>query len=510
MNPHLRALAALALVALSWPSQAWGFCGFYVSGADQDMFNDATQVVMMRQGTKTVLSMRNAYEGPPEDFAMVVPVPVVLQKDDVQVLDDALFDKVDALSAPRLVEYWEQDPCSDPVDPSRRRVLITSERIIITKDAPKIEAQFEVGEYDVVVLSATESNGLEAWLRQEKYNIPEGSSETLASYVQQGMYFFVAKVDPERVAFEGGRAMLSPLRFHYDSEAFTLPVRLGLLNAKGAQDLIVNILAPNQRYEVANRPNVTIPTNLVVDPKTRARFGEFYNALFDHTLEANPGAVVTEYAWQSMKCDPCPYGSGNAGLSPLDLATLGGDLFEAALMPQLVLTRLHARYTADDLDDDLIFEAAAPIIGGVGTPSPFGDGPFEREGASPSQQNMFQGRYAMLNAWTDEVACEEPKRGYWGGPPSGQESATVSAQNVAFAPRGEATFESFLAREGSDEPADSAVDEPAPPTPRPETDITTQPRKNACASAPLGAPASAPWGALAALAACALGLRRRR
>ena len=47
-------------------------------------------------------------------------------------------------------------------------------------------------------------------------------------------------------------------------------------------------------------------------------------------------------------------------------------------------------------------------------------------------------------------------------------------------------------------------------TPRPETDITTQPRKNACASAPLGAPASAPWGALAALAACALGLRRRR
>ena len=508
--PHrATSLSALVLLTLSLPAQAWAFCGFYVSGADQDMFNDATQVVMMRHGTRTVLSMRNAYEGPPEEFAMVVPVPVVLQKDDVKVLDEAVFDRIDALSAPRLVEYWEQDPCSEPVDPNRRTVLISADKITISENAPTIEAQFEVGEYDVVVLSANESNGLEAWLEQEKYNIPKGSSETLASYIQQGMYFFVAKVDPERVTFEDGRAMLSPLRFHYDSKTFSLPVRLGLLNANGAQDLIVNILAPNQRYEVANRPNVTIPTNLVVDQKTRSRFGEFYNALFDHTLEANPGAVVTEYAWQSMKCDPCPHGSGNAGLDLRDIAALGGDLFETKIMPELVLTRLHARYTAEDLEDDLIFEAAPPIVGGVGTPSPNGDGPFEREGASPGGQNMFQGRYAMLNAWGGEIACKAPMRGYWGGPPQGQSRKTISAQNVAFAPRGEASFESFLP--GAAPETTDAPEQPEAPAPQPETDITTQPRKNACASAPLGAPARTPWAVLGVLmAACAFGLRRRR
>ena len=37
--------------------------------------------------------------------------------------------------------------------------------------------------------------------------------------------------------------MLSPLRFHYDAETFTLPVRLGLVNSSGTQDLIVHILA---------------------------------------------------------------------------------------------------------------------------------------------------------------------------------------------------------------------------------------------------------------------------
>ena len=65
----------------------------------------------MRDGTRTVLSMQNTNAGPPEDFALVVPVPVVLQKEQVRTLPKEIFAKVDAMAAPRLVEYWEQDPC---------------------------------------------------------------------------------------------------------------------------------------------------------------------------------------------------------------------------------------------------------------------------------------------------------------------------------------------------------------------------------------------------------------
>src|SRR5688572_26819514 len=102
-------LAALAMPMM--PGGAHAFCGFYVSGADAKLFNDATLVVMMRAGQRTVLSMQNSYKGPPEDFALVVPVPVVLQKENVKTLPEELFGRVDALAAPRLVEYWEQDPC---------------------------------------------------------------------------------------------------------------------------------------------------------------------------------------------------------------------------------------------------------------------------------------------------------------------------------------------------------------------------------------------------------------
>src|SRR5579863_8446732 len=87
---------------------ARAFCGFYVSGADARLTNNATQVVLMREGTRTVLSMQNGYQGPPQNFAMVVPVPVVLQKENVKTLAREVFDRVDQLSAPRLVEYWEQ------------------------------------------------------------------------------------------------------------------------------------------------------------------------------------------------------------------------------------------------------------------------------------------------------------------------------------------------------------------------------------------------------------------
>src|SRR4029078_7846257 len=93
---------------------AHAFCGFYVSGADTKLYNNATMVVLMREGTRTVLSMQNNYQGPPEDFAMVVPVPVVLQKENVKTLDKTLFDHIDQLDSPRLVEYWEQDPCYQP------------------------------------------------------------------------------------------------------------------------------------------------------------------------------------------------------------------------------------------------------------------------------------------------------------------------------------------------------------------------------------------------------------
>ena len=340
MKARFSIAVAVAMLLLFAPRIAGAFCGFYVSGADAKLFADATQVVLMREGTRTVLSMQNDYQGPPRDFAMVVPVPVVLQKENVKTLPRAIFEKVDALSAPRLVEYWEQNPCPAPGDgdlklgfgggpvqgaPGAGLAGIGGG----TKSTVKIEAQFEVGEYEILILSAQDSGGLDGWLRAHGYKIPENAEPALRPYVQAGSKFFVAKVNVAKVKFEDGRAQLSPLRFHYDSETFTLPVRLGMLNSSGTQDLVVQVLAPNdQRYTVANYPAVTIPTNLDVAESARKSFPAFYAALFDKTLDKTPGAVVTEYAWNADSCDPCP--GSVQGLTMDDLASLGADVLPSA------------------------------------------------------------------------------------------------------------------------------------------------------------------------------------
>jgi hypothetical protein len=436
--------APLALAALAAAPPADAFCGFYVAGADQKLFNNATMVVMMREGLRTVLAMQNNYQGPPENFAMVVPVPIVLQKENVKTLPADIFDRVDKLAAPRLVEYWEQDPCYVPPPPRHYKPGALPPPAPEPAAAPsalgvKVEAKFAVGEYQIVILSASDSTGLDTWLRQEGYKIPDGAEPLLRPYVQGGMKFFVAKVDVAKVRFENGMAMLSPLRFHYDTESFNLPVRLGLVNSSGTQDLIVHILARGQRYEVANYKNITIPTNLDVDERARGEFGAFYAALFDRTVEENPGAVVTEYAWGAGSCDPCP----TSPLDASDFATLGGDALPEGQRDEwnpagsFVLTRLHARYRKDSLGEDLVFRVAPPIGGGREVRSEGGaleTGAIRLPAGSVSN---FQGRYAIRHPWKGPIACDKPVRGRWGGPPSGVAAQkTIAAQNLAFAPRG--------------------------------------------------------------------------
>lgn len=410
-----------ALCVLLAPFEVSAFCGFYVAGGDAKLFNDATQVALVRHGNETILAMQNSYAGPLQEFALVVPVPQVLQKENVKTLPKEVFDRLDSMSAPRLVKYWEEDPCELP----RLTKSVVYESVPQSaveggvEAQVRVEAKFEVGEYDVVVLSADESTALDTYLRQNQYNIPEGAEPYLRPYVQGGSYFFVARVDPDRVTYQDGRAVLSPLRFRYTSDEFQLPIRLGMINSQGQQDLMVYVLAPNQRFEVANYPRAFIPTNLEVDESVEASFGEFYQALFAATVEKNPGAIVTEYSWQFAGCDPCP----GPTLGPKEGAYLGLDEFEDVRFWDWTITRLHARYAPNDIGEDLVFQKAEAVVGGREMRQP--DGTIE-QGAKPANVNNFQGRYIIRHPWRGPVWCPNPKFGRWGGPPGGRNSTTTA------------------------------------------------------------------------------------
>ena len=179
--------AASALAATGIAGGAVAFCGFYVAKADTKLFNKASKVAIMRDQDRTVITMANDYQGDLKEFALVVPVPTVLEEDQIHVTENAIIDHLDAYTSPRLVEYFDEDPCRRYE--YERMAMAAPEAAV--EDAVggaradslgvTIEAQYTVGEYDILILSAEQSDGLATWRKQNDYKLPEGAEATLGT-----------------------------------------------------------------------------------------------------------------------------------------------------------------------------------------------------------------------------------------------------------------------------------------------------------------------------------------
>jgi hypothetical protein len=374
-------VTALSIFALACAPQVLAFCGFYVAKADGKLSNKTSQIIIARDGNRTNITMVSDFQGEVKDFAMVVPVPSVLQPEQIKVLDPGLVSRLDAYSSPRLVEYFDRDPCEPPppvaMAPAPSVTENAAAAVVPRRDAAlgvTVEASFSVGEYDIVILSATQSNGLETWLLENGYKIPAGARTALEPYIKGGMKFFVAKVNLESFA-KSGFARLRPLRMSFETPMFMLPLRLGMLNAVGDQDLVVYALTRNGKVEVANYPNVSVPSNANVPLFVKNEFGKVYDALFKRAYEKqNKRAAFLEYAWNTASCDPCA--SDPPTLEQLERAGAGwvgqgGHTF---------LTRIHVRYNKLNFKEDLMF----------------------RETAS---QDTFQARYVLNHPWRGDASC---------------------------------------------------------------------------------------------------------
>jgi hypothetical protein len=301
----MRILVAVIATAMTMilATTAQAFCGFYVSKADTSLFNRASQVVLVRDGNRTVITMANDFEGDVREFAVIVPVPTFIERGQINVGDKSVIDHLDAYTSPRLVEYFDPDPCA--VEARSRGVTI--------------EASYTVGEYDILILSAEESDGLIRWLNDNGYRIPGGADRVVGSYLKQDMRFFIAKVNLEEQK-KAGYAYLRPLQVAYESNKFMLPIRLGTLNAKQQQDLYVYALTRTGRIETTNYRTIRLPSDTEVPEFVEAEFADFYRAMFARQTEAadNRG-VFLEYAWDMAWCDPCAADP----LSPQELGSLG-------------------------------------------------------------------------------------------------------------------------------------------------------------------------------------------
>ncbi len=376
--------------------QAKAFCGFYVAKADATLFNNKSEVILVRDGEYTVITMGSDFKGDVKDFAMVVPVPVVLSRQDISIVDRGIFDRLDAYSSPRLAEYYDTNPCQRPMieekdyayptvsdmdmPTSNRSIALTKKEYGVT-----IEAQYTVGEYDILLLSATESNGLKNWLTDNGYKIPAKAERVLAPYIKSNMKFFVVKVNLEEMK-KAGFDQLRPIQVRFTHPKFMLPLRLGMANSAGSQDMIVYAFTRTGRVECTNYRTVKMPTDKHVPLTVKQDFGPFYKRLFDHQWQREGKNVVfLEYAWNvtpnwgGMKCDPC------VGPPPInqDFSMAGVNWYQWNAPSNIFFTRMHVRYDEAHFPADLQFQVTpntehyqaryvvinpAPVYDGFGCP----------------------------------------------------------------------------------------------------------------------------------------------
>ncbi len=405
----MKILFVLLAIVSFLPTQAHAFCGFYVAKADASLFNEASKVVLARHDDRTVMTMANDFKGDTKDFAIVIPVPTVIKKSQVNVGDSKIIDHIDAYTAPRLVEYHDSDPCQQMY----RREMMTMSMAdgaaaprVLQKSAKKlgvkIEESYTVGEYDILVLSATQSGGLFKWLNQEGYKLPKGAEKVLKSYIKQDMKFFVAKVNLKKFE-KTGYTYLRPLQVAYESSKFMLPVRLGTLNSKGPQDLLLFTLTKNGRVEPTNYRTTKIPTGDEIPLYVADEFGEFYKAMFSKAVEKeNMKTVMLEYAWNMAWCDPCAADPvPNKDLKKMGAWWIGQNHYNKPTprpmpgqpMPHIMpppskggavdvfVTRMHVRYTADSFPEDIMLQTT-------------------------DDKKNFQGRYVMRHPFKGEAQCE--------------------------------------------------------------------------------------------------------
>jgi len=408
MKSVTKKFAAILVLLAMTSHEAMAFCGFYVSKADGTLKNKTSQVIIVRDGNRNVITMYNDFKGNMKDFAMVVPVPVVLKKSDIKVVDQQIFKLLNEYSQPRLVEYYDQNPCESrendmadmiPVPNVVLRGMASGVSIDKKDHGVKIEAKYLVGEYDILILSAKESSGLQTWLIENGYKIPNGANEVLEPYIRSNMKFFVVKVNEEEKKKLPGN-FLRPIQISFSSPKFMLPIRLGMANADGDQDMIVYAFSKKGRIECTNYRTIELPTGKKIPLFVQNNFANFYSNLFQYQWRMQGKAItMLEYAWNVspsnyLKCDPCVAAVPTSqDLLQAGVWWLGGNTVNpdngqdenVACSDNVYFTRLHVRYNRDAFPQDLMFQE------------------------TPNAEN-FQARYIITHPATGDFNCEAGKK----------------------------------------------------------------------------------------------------
>ena len=269
---------------------------------DPGIFNNASEVVVLRQNNRTTLTLSNDYFGDFSEFAIVMPIPEGIQAENVSIVEPAPIQKLRQLTAPRL-NHWK---CSDFNRQGCNGGFAMSSDFALEDgggvrapgaadaNSVDVEAEFSVGEFDIRVLSSEDSSGLLSWLRTEGLGVPTSAEPVLQAYIDAGTRFMVAEVDLGQLA--EGQEWLSPLQITYEEDAMMIPIRMGAINSTGLQHVFFNVFTSYEegRVAISNYPEMDFDAGcMLADGETLE--SAYFGAIEAGVAEHGGATWLTEY-----------------------------------------------------------------------------------------------------------------------------------------------------------------------------------------------------------------------
>jgi len=396
-----RVLSIIFLILLCSP--AFAASGFYADKDGNALLSESSKIVIARDGNRTVLTLVPGYKGEAKTFAIILPIPVPVEKTQVNVADPRTVIALESYTAPRLAEYEDPDPCRPSLmdRPSGPLPPVTVENAasmgMVRSIGLKPKEYYAAADYDIDIVPAKE---ILATLKKQGYVIPDRAGPAFKSYIGQDMTFVIARVSLRAVDGTKNR-FLPPLQVAYESPKFFLPLRFGAVNANAPEDIHLFTLTRTGRVDPSNYRTIRLPTGDSVPLFVAEEFEGFYNSLFTRRAgEERTKTVFLEHAWDMAWCEPCVADPVKAQ----DLRTLGAWWVEKPKAPRrgeeglseppvnVFVTRMRLSYTPESFPDDMVLQP------------------------TEDRQN-FQVAFVMRRPWTGEAGCE-PGKAYFRDLPS--------------------------------------------------------------------------------------------
>ena len=328
--------------------------GLFLAKNNNQVISKQTQIVMARKGAKSILTLTSDFQTKAGDVVLVVPLPMDVKNVKFTNVQYENIDELNRYTSPRLIEYVDFDPCNPD---AMKRPEIKTDQSFTTIDMDKaiglVPTSLKItAAHNFVSLSSKESVGIDIWLRKKHgFVLTEAQLAMLRPYIDAAMKFVIIEIQ----AVDDEATQLMPVQISYESDSFTVPFKIGALNAPSDQAQAFTLYSLSSHGEVLpqNFKIKDMPVNIDLPAKTVSEFDSFYGKLSHNIFTAHPEIMRKEYAWPMGSCKPCT----TKPLSVADLSSLGtfwyqlpkdGRIGLVAPFAAIYITRFHAQYTVSD------------------------------------------------------------------------------------------------------------------------------------------------------------------